>query len=355
MLAKFFKGQKSSSSGREGALSVGLDIGSSACKMVQLKQNGANYELVNWAIASIVNADETQAVRKTLEKLDISNVSPTTAVFGKGTLTRYIEMPRMTASDLKKSFALEADKYFPFPPDQIYIDSYILDPKGKDNKMSVLVVAAKKEIIDKRIKLLTGLGLQANYISLNSVALVNVINVLGIKEIAENNKEKAKSPDAGAVAVLDMGEMESNLSISINNLPRFTRDIFLGGREMTKNISHAMGVDAAQAEKLKCASNPQSAQLLPACEAMISSLVSELRLSFDYFVTEKNIAISQLLITGGSAMLPGIEEIFAKNFEIPVKRWNPTESLALSAKIDATELSKDASRLGVAVGLALCS
>ena len=147
--------------------------------------------------------------------------------------------------------------------------------------------------------------------------------------------------------------MESNLSILVNRLPRFTRDIFVGGREFTKNISNAMGINFSEAERLKCTTGQPSPQFLQACEATVASLVSELRLSFDYFVTEKNIPIAQLLITGGSAMLPGIDEIFSKNLEVAVRRWNPTESLSLSSRINAADLNTHANNLGVAVGLAL--
>ena len=355
MLTQFLSGLKRSPTEKSEGLSVGLDIGSSSGKMVELRRKGNGFELMNWAIEPIHNADEQSSVKTILAKLTVPNHSPVTAVFGKGTLNRYIEMPRMALPDLKKSFLLEADKYFPFPPDQIYIDCYILDSKGKDNKMSVLVVAAKKELIDKRIRLLNNLDLQVNCISLNSIAVANVLNVLGMEENSAETKEKLKTEDAGAIAVLDMGEMESNLSIVVNRLPRFTRDIFVGGREFTKNISNAMGINMQEAEKLKCSPGQQWLPVLQACDATISSLVSELRLSFDYFVTEKNFVISQLLITGGSSMLQGIDEIFSKSLEVPVRRWNPTELLELPPKMSTDEFNAHASQLGVAVGLALYS
>ena len=113
----------------------------------------------------------------------------------------------MSLADLRNSFNIEADKYFPFARDQIYIDCYILDPLGKSKDMAVMAAAAKKELIDKRIKLLTDLGLQVDFIGINPVALANVINVLGYGDKEEKNT---------GIALLDMGDSVSNLIILVN-------------------------------------------------------------------------------------------------------------------------------------------
>ena len=114
---------------------VGLDLGTNSCKLVELVRKGEKYQLTNFAVEPILNGNAKETVKKVWGKVSEAGRSPATAVSGKGTLIRFITMPRMNLAELKSSFALEADKYLPFPQDQIYMDCYILDSKGKEKKM----------------------------------------------------------------------------------------------------------------------------------------------------------------------------------------------------------------------------
>ncbi len=327
--------------------SVGLDIGIGSCKLIELVKSSSSYELLTCAIKPMEKGDVPGTIKKILAHLKVPTKSLFTAVFGKGTLIRYIDMPRMSLEELKKSFLVEADKYFPFPKDQIYMDCYILDPNGSDKKMSVLVAVTKKEIIDERIKLLTDLGLQTNFIGINSVALANAFNVLSVSRNASTLNESS------VIAILDLGDAVSHLMILINHLPRFNRDIFVGGRHLTQEISSGLGVSLQEAEVLKCQPGNRAQEILNACESNLTNLVSNLRLSFDYFITEKNIQISKLLLTGGASLFEGLDGFLAKNLEMPVEKWDPIPSLKLTPDISIEELRKNACKLGVALGLAL--
>ena len=325
--------------------SVGLDIGAGECKAVALSKAGKGFQLVNWAIEPITNGDISAAIQKTLNELDVPCKSVYSSVFGKGTLIRYIDMPLMSLDDLRNSFAIEADKYFPFPQDQIYTDCYILDDHGgKDKQMAVIAAAAKREMVDQRIDLLNALGYSINFIGVNPIALANVFNVLGLGE-----DEKKDS----AIAVLDMGESVSNLTIVVNRLPRFTRDIFIGGRDFTKRISNSLGVSFQEAEQLKRNPGEKMVDVTNAWEAVSMNVLHEIRLSFDYFSNERNIEIGQLFLTGGASMLDGIIEIFEKNLEIKVGKWNPLGSLKIASGLSSDEVKRKSLKLGVALGLAL--
>ncbi len=334
---------------------VGLDIGENSCKMVEIKQKGDTFQLLNWAVEPIVDGDTKRAVQTLLSKLSMPSNSPITALHGKGTLIRYIDMPRMTSDELKKSFAFEVDRYFPFPKDQVYTDCYILDTAEKEDKMAVLAAASQKELVDKRMAFLKEMELQSNFITLNSIAVANILNVLGFKEAqeAQAGQEKEDPPEgAEAVAVLDMGETVSSLIILEEGLPRFTRDIFVGGRNFTKNISRASGIGLEDAEKLKCAPGAKVKEILDEKDSDVMNLALEIRLSLDYFVTEQSIPVSQLLLIGGASLLDGWDEVFTKYLEIPAKRWNPLKSLELPDVPD-DGLKDNAGRLAVALGLAL--
>ena len=351
LLEKYFQIIHSFIPNKKEESSIGLDIGSGECKLVELIRRSESYELLSWAIEPIINGNVSGAVQKILSKLHNPTKNVYTSVFGKGTLIRHIEMPRMSLEELKGSFDIEADKYFPFAQDQIYTDCYILDPQGKSKQMPILVAAAKRELIDQRIKLLTELGLQIEFIGINPIAVANALNVLDYKsEIPEKPAEGGKKT---AIAIFDMGESVSNLTLMVNRLPVFTRDIFLGGREFTKRISNALGVTIEEAEKVKHQPGDKLPQVLNVCEPALMNMVQELRLSFDYFSTEKNCEITALLLTGGGSMLQGIEDLFEKNLDIKAKLWNLTAPLTISPKVSSPELNRNACKLGVALGLSL--
>ncbi len=327
----------------EGLSSIGLDIGLNSCKLVEVIKKGASFELITWAIEPIREGNAANAVKAVLAKASKPNKTPYTAVFGKGTLIRCVTMPRMPLEEVRKSLNIEADKYFPFAKDQIYTDCYLLDGEGQDKKMSVLLAAAKKEIVDARIKLLTDAGLHADFISLNPIAIGNVF-------YAFPNEVKK---EAGAVAVLDIGETVSNLTVIADRLPRFSRDIFIGSQDLTRRIMHAFNVNSQEAEKIKNDPKEKAAEMLNACETSLMNLITEMRLSFDYFTTENNRHIDKLYLSGGASLLEGITDYFTKNIEIPVEKWDPLAGLAVPENFKNDDLKKNSSRLGVALGLAL--
>jgi len=322
---------------------IGLDIGTSNCKLVEIGKSGDHFKLLKWAIHTFEKGDVGASVKKILNEID-SPGNINTAVAGKGTLIRYVDMPKMALEDLKNSIALEADKYFPFAQDQIYTDCYILDSTKNSKEMSVLAAAAKKDLIDDRINVLSELNVNAEFIGINAISLANVVNTLGFKEEFGSKM---------VLGLLDMGDSVSNLTIFEGNLPRFSRDIFLGGKELTKRISNAMGIKPEEAEQLKITPGKKQEEIISACESGITSIVKEIRLSFDYFTTEKNLDVGKLLITGGGGMLKGLEGLFEKSLEISTSQWDPLETLGLDNNISQEELNKEAMRMGVALGLAL--
>jgi type IV pilus assembly protein PilM len=268
-------------------------------------------------------------------------------------------MPKMSLDDLKSSFSIEADKYFPFAQDQIYTDCCILDMNEKEKTMSVMAAATKKELIDRRTKLLSELGMPVEFIGLNPIALANILNVLNLeneddeKTKGNEHKEGKSKAKSSVIALLDMGESVSSLTILVNNLPRFTRDIFIGGRDFTKSISSALGASFKEAEELKRNPGKKINEIHGACETIIMNMTQELRLSMDYFATEKNHEIDKLLLTGGTSLLEGLVESFEKNLELEVSLWNPLSALQMSPDVSKENMDKNALKLGVALGLAL--
>jgi type IV pilus assembly protein PilM len=340
----YFKFIRKLLSGKKSASSVGLDIGTSECKLVELSKTEKGFEILNLMTEPIVNGDIQNSVQKILAQQNIGTKSCYSAVLGKGTLIRYIDMPRMNIDELKKAFGIESDKYFPFGQEKIYTDCFIIDQKHKNNQMLVLAAAAKKELIDQRVKLLSTLGIQTNFIGLNSIAVANVIHVLGYG---------VETPANTAVAVLDMGDSVTHLMILVDQLPRFNRDIFIGGRDFTRMISNSLGVSLQEAENLKINAGDKKAQVMEACESVIVNLIQELRLSLDFFTSEHNREIKHILLTGGASLLDGISDLFNKNLEINATLWDPFKLTKLSPTLKLQDTKGQFSKYTVALGLAL--
>lgn len=350
LLEEYFRFVKKLLPSEKGVTKVGLDLTSNCVKFVELAQIGEQYEIQGWGIESFGNASVAEGLKSALSRHPLSGKSPVISVSGKGTLIRYIDMPRMSNDELKRSFSLEVDKYFPFDQNSIYTDCSILDPKNKDKKMAVLIAAVKKEMIDERIRVLVAAGLEPQQITINAIAVANAYLKFGGPKNSVDSNDKSKNC---AKAILDLGDSVSNLMILKDSVPRFTRDIFIGSQEITKRIANTLGLSLEEAQRLKSEPGEQLENIYNACESTISNWVSEIRLSLDYFITEKNIQVDELLLTGGGSMLSGIETVFEKNLDLRVRKWDILAGVNFAKEVNREEILKQAPRLAVAVGLAL--
>ena len=348
LLENYFSFVKKLLPDEKGVTKVGLDIGVDSCKFIALARMGEKYEIQAWGIESIGTGGLVECLKSIPTKYTLPNKYPAVSVSGKGTLIRYIDMPRMSLEDLKKSFSIEVDKYFPFDQNSIYTDCSILDPKSKEKKMAVLIAAVKKEMVDERIQALTGAGLEPQQVTINAIAVANAFQILGSGsgDSVDKSKNQAK-------AILDIGDSVSNLMILKDGVPRFTRDIFIGSQEITKRIMNTFGLTAQEAEKLKRHPGDQAETVFNTCESTIMNWISEIRLSLDYFITEKNIQVDQLLLTGGGSMMQNLETLFEKNLDLTVRKWDLLSNLSLAPTVSKEEIAKHAPRLSVAIGLAL--
>jgi type IV pilus assembly protein PilM len=322
---------------------IGIDIGSSSIKALEVNQSDGVYEVRRWAVEPLAGNDIKTSLEKIARQLVFDNQILVTSLFGKGSLIRYVDLPRMSLEDLRKSYIYELDKYFPFDPKSIYTDCAILDPEGKDKKMLVLLSAVKKELVDERLKLFKDAGLEISRITLNSVATANAFSRLGPQVI----------PSGKAKAVLDFGGSVSCLMIFKDTSLRFVRDIFVGSQELTKKIANVLGVDAAQAEMIKRQPEDKLPQIIEACDMPINNLITEIRMSLDYFMTEKNIPVDELFLAGGGSLLKGIEGVFEKSLGLPVKIWNPLAGVRVNDQAASGDMQAYAAQFGVALGLGL--
>ncbi len=336
------------------ASTVGLDIGSFSCKAVEVSCKNGILELVRWAVEPVAEPDE-RSIHVSLSKvcsafgLQEKPRPVIAALGGKGTLVRYVDMPKMSAVDLRRAFVIEADKYFPFPKDSIYTDCHVLDTFDANRRMTVLVAAIKKDMVDGRIKLLKDSGFDPFAISLNSVAIANVFAILPPAGFLKGTGAK----EFKACAVVDIGESGTNLMIIFAGSPKFNRDIFIGTQEIYKRAANILGVSPAEARVLLSPGVDLQETAQRAIDAVIAGLITEIKLSFDYFITEKNLAIVNIFLAGEGALITGVERSFKENMDMPVAVWDPFEKMPQASTVVQNGLKLNSSRLITALGLAL--
>ncbi|MBF0388023.1 MAG: type IV pilus assembly protein PilM [Candidatus Omnitrophica bacterium] len=334
--------------------SIGLELCPSACKAVELSFKNGAFELSRWSIEPLTANDDPSVLAALGKVLPAPGASAgpravVASVSGKGTLVRYVDMPRMSTQDLRRAFAIESDKYFPFPKDTVYTDCYILETTDSNRKMSVLVAAVKKDLVDGRLKVLKDAGVEPLTVSLSSVAVANAFVAFPPAGFASG----AGAREFKACAVVDIGEAGTNLMMVFAGLPRFNRDIFIGTQEIYKRLSNLLGIPLAEAGALLRPGAGVSEAASKGVDAVMTSLIAEIRLSFEYFVTEKNLAITQVFLAGDGAQIPGVEEAFRAALDIPVEIWDPFARMNTAPGVEKAGLKAVSSRLITALGLAL--
>lgn len=288
---------------------IGLDIGSHSVKAVQLKPVKDGFELVNYAVEPVQPDNPSEGSASSLKRLFdkgffISN-EVRISVSGPKVISRYIPFPKMTEAELKEALKFEAERYIPFKSDEVILD-YIYDPNDiKNDKLYVMLVAAKRDLIAEKMKLVTDAGLKVSLIDIDSFCIANTY-------LFSNPK-----PDKN-VAFLNIGESISNILLLSGPRACFTRDVEVVART-----------------------------------GSLDALSSELRISFDYFESQFEHAIDRLYLTGVVSDFDQVANYFKEGFGIGVARWDPTEHLTIGQLLDKGKLASSSGSLSIAIGLAL--
>ncbi len=279
--------------------SVGLDIGTSAIKLIKLKSSKGILELCGFALEPI-ELDLELALKRIAESCATKKVN--LSISGSSTVIRYVNFPKMSADELKQALKFEAPNHIPFPVNEVNLDGYILKEDLPENKMLVLLAAVKKELINQRLKLIQGLGFQPHIIDIDSIALVNAFH-----HSQDDNLKKDKT-----IILLNIGALMSNLNILEDGLPRLSRDIYIAGNTLTQKLREDFNLDFKSAEQLKL--NPDKEGLDKVCsaaEAVVSNLANEIRISFDYYESQSASTVSKVFLSGGGSKFSPLKEMLA--------------------------------------------
>jgi len=328
---------------------VGLDIGNYSIKAAGIKKQplakkGTLSFAIEYLPENATPEQKCESIRKVLEKAGINEKKVNISICGPNVITRYIRLPFMRSYELQDAIELEWDKYISLKKDEVVWDYTVLNI-SKDAKAKfaqVLLVAVKKDIIEARIGLLKAAGLEPKAINIDSLALASVFNFV--------NPAKAKQP----VLILNIGEYFTNEVIIKNNICWFSRDINIGGHDITSIIADRLHLKLAEAENLKCGlGEARKEEVYKLIQPVLDNLINEVKLSVEYLMKELAEDVRLIYIFGGSARLFNLDNYLSHALGIPIRKWSLAEAFSLSPKITPEAIKKNSPDLAVAVGLAL--
>jgi type IV pilus assembly protein PilM len=339
---------------------IGLDIGSSSVKAVELAVKAKGLELLNMGVAPVppeaivqgafLNSGAiTEAIRRAVDEAGIKTKLVATAVAGHSVIVKKISLPAMSREELEESIRWEAEQYIPFDINEVNLDFQILDTGDGEGQMDVLLVAAKKDLIDDYVHVITDAGLQPVVLDVAAFAVENTFTA---------NHDFA--PDE-VVALVNVGSQVVNINIVSQGVPAFTRDISTGGNAYTEEIQKALSVSWEEAERIKLGggTTEESQDVVPqeveqAMRAVTDTVIAEISRSLDFFAaTAAESRIAKVMLSGGGCRISGFQSAFQGKTNLPVEVLNPLERMIPSNRFDPDTLGRWGPSLGVAVGLAM--
>ena len=338
---------------------VGLDIGSSCIKAVELKRTRAGIELAHLGVeplSSDVVVDsmimESPSVSTAITKLFNENAIKTkavaTSVSGHSVIVKRISIPTMSEDQLADSIKQEAAQHIPFDIDVVNIDYQILSEDTTGPQMDVLLVAVKKDKILNYTNVLSLAGKSPAVVDIDAFALQNCY---------EYNYQPHHDT---TVALLNLGASVMNINIVKGTTPLFTRDVSVGGNQYTDSLQKELDLSFDDAESLKLGRKVGTVSedaKLPILQQVTEIIVLEIQKTFDFFrATASGEHIERIYLAGGSSRVPGLVEALRQEFSLPVEVLNPFQRII--PPTDSMEhdiLEQNPGQLAVAVGLALRS
>jgi type IV pilus assembly protein PilM len=337
---------------------VGLDIGSSAVKAVELKPAGKSYRVTAFGSEpvppdSIVDGaiiDGTavaDAIKRLFESHPFKSKEVVASLSGNAVIVKKITLPAMSDADLAASISWEAEQYIPFDIQDVNLDYQILNGgAGANGTMDVLLVAAKKE----KIADYTGVISQAG-----RVPVVVDVDVFALQNAYELNY--GLDPDA-VVVLLNAGASAININILSGDQSLFTRDISIGGNAYTEAVQKELNLPFASAEQLKKGQLVEGAvyeDAVSVLHAMNDNVLLETQKTFDFFkATAASDRIDRVILSGGASRVDGFAQALGERFGAPVEVFDPFKKIAFEPdRLGVTDLDNVVPTAAVAVGLAL--
>lgn len=340
---------------------IGLDIGSSAVKLCVLKEAKKGMQIqvfdqeqlppetiVDGALmnASVV----TDVVSQLLARNKVRQKECAMSVSGNTVIIKKITLPLMTQEELEESIQWEAEQYIPFDIKDVYIGFEVVAPRTDQGQMDVVLVAAKREMINDYTSVAEDAGLQPIVVDVDAFAIQNCYEINYGFHRGET------------VVLLDIGNSVVTMNVVTDGITMFTRDLSMGGSDLTEDIQKQLNITYHEAELYKMGGSPgaQTDEVLPhEVEKIIGEraedMASEIQRSIDFYAaTAADSRIDRIVVTGGTAAIPSLVRIIARTSGVPAELMNPFRNISYDERLFSPDrIQKFAPISAVAVGLAL--
>jgi type IV pilus assembly protein PilM len=332
---------------------VGLDIGSGLIKVAVIDHSKKTPELTRVAIAplaqdAIVEGEVmdpgvvAEAIRTAMERAGVTTKDVVIAVGGRDVIVKKIQIERVKEQQVRELLRWEAEQHVPFDVESVELDHQTLDPDGTGPQMDVLLVAAKRELIQSKQRVLEEAGLNAVIVDVESFALHNGFEV--------------NHPDAmtGVVGLLNIGHDVTNINILENGVPILSRDVAVGTRRLREDLVRERGVGADEADQLLQGFD-RSAHL----DAVIETRGEEIAVGLERAMafiqqTNRGAELRQVYTCGGGARIPGLNNRLGERLRLIVTQANSLANLNVrDGALESLAMDEVAPLLMLPVGLAL--
>jgi len=339
---------------------LGLDISSSAVKLVELTANGKEgYRVERYAIevlpkdavsdGNIANLDAVvEVVKRAWKRLGTSTRNVAMALPASAVITKKIIVPAgLREDDLEGQVETEANQYIPFSIDDVNLDYQVLGPAPSvPDEVEVLIAASKKERVEDRVAVAEAAGLKAVVVDVESYATLAAFELIE-RQLPEGGRNQV-------VALIDVGASVMNLTVMRNGVQVYVREQAFGGNQLTLDISRHYGMSLEDAEAAKRSGNLPEGYEAELLNPFMENLALEVSRALQFFFTSTQYnQVDHVVMAGGCAVIPGIDEVVATRTQFNTLIANPFANMLLSDRVRARNLLADSSSLMVACGLAL--
>lgn len=335
---------------------IGLDIGSRTIKLGEIVQTKKDRVLQKFGMADLPQDAIAEgrikeptmvadAIKGLVSDLNIKEQNVATSIAGYSVIIKTITVGTVTEEELHDSIQYEAEQYIPFDVQDVNIDFHIIgENESNPSQMNVMLVAAKKEIINEYVDLLEAAGLNLCVIDIDAFAMERVF-------------EENYLNEEGNFALIDLGANKMNINIVKDYMSAFTRDMTIGGDQITREIASRFdcSFEEAEAAKLgKTTDKVSEEDVLEVTYSFTSSWSDEIRQAIDfYYSTFPDEEIKQIILSGGAAQTAGFSELLAAETSLEVQMCDPFASLSINEKQnDVDYLKKIAPQAAICLGLA---
>ena len=333
---------------------VGLDIGSGLIKVAVIDHSRKEPELIRAAVVplladAIVEGEVmdpgivAEAIQAALAAADVKGTQVVTAVGGRDVIIKKIQIERVPDKQARQLVEWEAEQHVPFDRESVELDFQTLDPNGDGVEMNVLLVAAKRDLIEAKLRILTDAGLDPAVVDVDAFALHNAFEL--------------NYPDAmqGVVALVNIGHEVTNINILDEGVPILTRDITVGTRRFSEDLQRERGLSGDEAQALI-----QGYDRSEHVNAILESRGEEIAVGIEraaaFLASSSRTGgkVRAIYTCGGGSRIPGINDALAERLRLPVQQANPLVNLKVrDGALDTLSTDEVAPLLMLGIGLAL--